>query len=214
MKKNKHLLVEGKDDFNVVLAIAKEKNIPQTFDIIDTEGYENLRKGLATRLRNSGLDVLGVIADADLDVTARWQSLKAIFENTEFGYNLPPTPQYGGIVVEHPDMENTIFPQKIGLWLMPDNKMTGMLEDFLKMIVQNNDVLMLFAKESVGNVQSNVAETIRFSNIHQSKALMHTWLAFQTEPGKPFGQAFTSNYFDKNAELVTLFADWLTRLFI
>ena len=114
---------------------------------------------LSRRCRRSAL---GVVADADLDIAARWQSLKDVFEQPEFGYVLPQTPQYGGTIVEHFDIENTIFPQKIGLWLMPDNKMTGMLEDFLKMIVQNNDVLMLFAKESVGNVQSNVAETIRF----------------------------------------------------
>ena len=213
MKKNKQLLVEGKDDFNIVLAIAVKKQIPETFEIKDTEGYENLRGGLATRIRNAGLDTLGVVADADLDIVARWQSLKDVFEQSEFGYVLPPTPQYGGTIVEHFDIENTIFPQKIGIWLMPDNKMAGMLEDFLKMIVQTNDVLMPLATDSVYTVQATVRETERFSNIHQSKALMHTWLAWQTEPGKPFGQAFTKSYFDKNAELVNAFADWLTRLF-
>ena len=53
MKKNKQLLVEGKDDFNVVLEIAVKKQIPETFEIKDTEGYENLRGGLATRIRNA-----------------------------------------------------------------------------------------------------------------------------------------------------------------
>jgi hypothetical protein len=213
MKKTKQLLVEGKDDLNVVMSIAMKKMIPETFEIIDTQGYENLRGGLTTRIRNAGLDTLGLIVDADLDISGRWQSLKAVFEHPEFGYELPNTPQYGGTIVTHSDIENTIFPQKIGVWLMPDNKKAGMLEDFLRMIVQSNDILMPLAEESIDNVQAKVVEAERFSDIHQSKALMHTWLAWQNEPGKPFGQAFTRSYFDKNAELVNAFADWLTMLF-
>ena len=44
-------------------------------------------------------------------------------------------------------------------------------------------------------------------------SLIHTWLAWQDDPGRPFGQAVTKRYFDSDGPHVQGLLDWLTRLF-
>ena len=49
--------------------------------------------------------------------------------------------------------------------------------------------------------------------MHKSKAEIHTWLAWQEEPGTPMGQAITKQYLDTNKELAKKFIGWLDNLF-
>jgi hypothetical protein len=49
--------------------------------------------------------------------------------------------------------------------------------------------------------------------IHKSKARIHTWLAWQEDPGTPMGLAITKSYLDTNQELCNLFVNWLNNLF-
>jgi hypothetical protein len=53
----------------------------------------------------------------------------------------------------------------------------------------------------------------RFIESHFTKSLIHTWLAWQDEPGTPFGLAITKRYFDSDGPHVQALLDWLTRLF-
>ncbi len=43
---------------------------------------------------------------------------------------------------------------------------------------------------------------------------MRTWLAWQEEPGKPFGTAITARYLDADAPPAKALVDWMRRLFI
>jgi hypothetical protein len=45
------------------------------------------------------------------------------------------------------------------------------------------------------------------------KAIMHTWLAWQEEPGLPFGTAIKAGYLDSSAAPVDTLVSWLNRLF-
>jgi hypothetical protein len=56
-------------------------------------------------------------------------------------------------------------------------------------------------------------EERRFAAVHSVKALIHTWLAWQDDPGTPLGQAITKRYFDADAPHVDQLLAWLTRLF-
>jgi hypothetical protein len=47
----------------------------------------------------------------------------------------------------------------------------------------------------------------------EAKARLHTWLAWQEEPGKPIGQAITKRFLDPEATEAQAFLDWLRRLF-
>ena len=42
---------------------------------------------------------------------------------------------------------------------------------------------------------------------------MHTWLAWQSEPGKPYGQAISAKYLNTDLPMAKTFANWLRRTF-
>lgn len=48
---------------------------------------------------------------------------------------------------------------------------------------------------------------------HQPKAHIHTWLAWQEEPGTPMGLAITKRYLNADAPYVQQLMDWISRLF-
>jgi len=57
------------------------------------------------------------------------------------------------------------------------------------------------------------ADERRFSQLAQPKALIHTWLAWQEEPGKPLGTAITARYLDPDVAQVDVLVSWLNRLY-
>ena len=52
-----------------------------------------------------------------------------------------------------------------------------------------------------------------FQSLHLSKAIIHTYLAWQDEPGYPMGQAITKQSLRPHTDIAIKFTDWLTRLF-
>ena len=217
----KQLIVEGKNDQHVVFAIRDKFKLPKSFDVIypndekdDSGGVKKMRKylqGLPIRLKEGNIDVLGIVIDADDEPSSQWQSIKDVF--SRFSYILPSLPIKGGTIVDHPN-KNTDFPLKIGIWFMPDNQLRrGALENFLIELIHDKDELIGIAKSAVSDAKTLVDESRRFKEKDEFKALIHSWLALQNSPGKPYGQAVTANYFNKNAELAKTFAAWLDKLF-
>ena len=100
----------------------------------------------------------------------------------------------------------------VGIWLMPDNKISGMLEDFASLLRPSEDVLWPVAVGVVQQVKS-IETNLRFQDVYESKARIHTWLAWQKEPGKPVGQAITKGYLKADAALAQQFIDWVRKLF-
>lgn len=45
------------------------------------------------------------------------------------------------------------------------------------------------------------------------KAMIHTWLAWQREPGRPMGLAITKRFLDPEAPSAMEFVAWVRRLF-
>jgi hypothetical protein len=93
---------------------------------------------------------------------------------------------------------------------MPDNTLPGMLEDYLGYLVPPGDVLLDRARRCVSEIP---VEERRFVETYATKALIHTWLAWQDDPGTPLGQAITKRYFDADGPHVNQLLAWLTRLF-
>src|SRR5437588_12534340 len=107
------------------------------------------------------------------------------------GYTtLPTDPQPNGTIIEEEDKPI------VGIWIMPDNQLSGMLEHFIGFLVPANDALWTIAENVVEEVLRN---DCRFPVQHKVKALIHTWLSWQEEPGKPLGQAITKRYLDPSA---------------
>lgn len=201
---NKVLLVEGKNDCHVIFALCKAHGIPESFGLFDCENDEGVLKRLnALILQPESPETIGVVLDVDCRTTdSRWQQIQDKIKS--HGYNFP----------EHPDSTGTVLPQnggkpKLGIWLMPNNRNPGMLEDFLMSLVNTDSIS--FASESVNTAKDKGFTT--FKDAHHSKAVIHTYLAWQDEPGKPLGQSITSHVLNPETETARLFTSWLVTLF-
>jgi hypothetical protein len=195
------LLVEGADDKGVCVTFLKRAGVAVA--VLDKDGYENLRKALPVELQVSECTHLGVVVDADADLGARWESLKTAAAKA--GYTLPAKPATDGLVMEGPPGR-----PRLGVWVMPNNSTDGMLEHFVHFLVPEADALMAHAHAAI----DAIPETDRlFAAAHRSKAAIHTWLAWQEEPGRPMGQAITKRYLDGDCAQAAPFLAWIRRLF-
>lgn len=200
------LLVEGANDKHVILAIQgrRELRFLDKDEIIDCKDCGQLLSGFPVRLNESDISQLGVVMDADVSLPNRWSELRSML--IAAGYlTVPPLPSEQGTVIEPP--AESILP-RVGIWLMPDNRNSGILEDFLGFLVPADCRLMAYAQTVVANLPEK-----RFSPVAGPKALIHTWLAWQEEPGRPLGQSITAKFLDAGVPQVDAFVEWLRRLF-
>lgn len=223
MLDKKLLFVEGDDDLHVISALCQFYSVPKLFkikipenrDIISivqkTEkmgGINNVFRAVEFNLieGSNAIECLGIVIDADTDLKAQWRKVKRILEKA--GYEkLPNSPDENGTVIEQE------FLPKFGVWIMPDNKIErGFLETFLTFLVPENDKTWEQAKSCVDSLENK--PFIKAEADHTEKAEIHTFLAWQEEPGKPFGQAITAKYLQADKPQCSVFADWLKRLFV
>ena len=93
---------------------------------------------------------------------------------------------------------------------MPDNRRTGALEDFLRELIEEEDSLIRHAEESTSQARALGAP---FPGKDANKALLHTWPAWQEEPGRPYGVAVKKRYFRGDSETALRFLAWFSRVF-
>lgn len=207
MPAKKILLVEGPDDEHVLKHICGNRGVPRLDDVKSHGGVDKLLESVPVRLKASeDGDIVGVVVDADTDLAARWLSLRGLL--IRLGYSgVPENPTANGTIIDPP--VGVLLP-RVGFWIMPDNQQKGILEDFLRFLVPDGSLLFEQVKTSVASIP--VAE-VRFTKLAEPKALIHTWLAWQEEPGKPMGTAITARYLDANVVQVDALVSWLNRLF-
>ena len=208
MANGKILLVEGADDEHVLKHICGNRDIPHLDEVEKYGSVEKLIESIGVRLPlliEEG-DVVGIVIDADTDISARWQSVRDRITN--IGYkNVPDQPDPGGTILDPP--AGTYLP-RLGVWIMPNNQTSGILEDFLRFLVPQPNILFDHAKASVAAIPEGER---RFKLLDEPKAVIHTWLAWQKDPGLPFGTAITARFLDPNVPEVDVLAAWLKRLF-
>jgi hypothetical protein len=207
MAAKKILLVEGTDDEHVVKNLCAHHGLQHIGEIERLDGIEQLIESFPVRLKESDMEAIGVVVDADTNIQTRWKSLRNCL--LEAGYKtVPDTPAAKGTIVEPP--RDTLLP-RVGIWMMPDNQTNGTLEDFLRFLVPTPDPLLDHAQASIDTIPNGHR---RFKPNDQLKALIHTWLAWQEEPGRPYGTAIKSRYLDADVPLATDFMNWLRQLFV
>jgi hypothetical protein len=198
------ILVEGKDEEHVFGHLFHHHGIQKgIIDLKSKDGIDNLLDTLPVELRASELESLGIVVDADTNLNSRWDALRNIL--TKAGYPLiPRDPLPDGSIFQHEDMPI------VGVWLMPDNRTPGMLEDFVGFLVPQGNPLWPRASDCL----KEIPEKHRcFTLNHQIKAHIHTWLAWQEEPGTPLGLAITKRYLDAETMHAKKLIDWIRRLF-
>jgi hypothetical protein len=225
VKEKRILFVEGPDDQHTIWALCEHFQVAETFavEVPDGKGKINLKaraseKGgdknvlKAADLNliegSSAIERLGIVLDADPDKN-QWERVIAILKRA--GYEHLP---------KQPDAQGTILTQDFlptfGLWLMPDNQVRGVLEDFLALLVPDAETNEVWAKavKCSEEVLDEVTAEKRFAGKDVSKARMYAYLAWQKECGKPFGQAITAKYLQAGKPESAAFANWLQRLFV
>lgn len=195
------LLVEGTDDVMVFYHLANHHQIQGAFKVKKKNGIDQLLDELDVELDASGLERLGVVVDADVDLIARWQALRDRLGVCAYR-DLPRNPLPEGIIIQELDRP------VVGVWIMPDNVNAGMLEDFTRSLVPDDDPLWPRAENCVNEIPHLER---RFSTL--SKAYIHTWLAWQEEPGTLMGAAINKRYFNADAPTANQLVAWIRRLF-
>lgn len=203
------LVVEGKNDQHVVWALCKVYDIAETFVVeapgTDRSGVDALLDSIPVRLKIPGLAALGIVLDADEDVVARWQSVMHRLQLAGY-HGLPAQPEAAGTII-HERGKPTV-----GVWVMPDNRLLGMLEHFFTHLIPSNDQLAQRAETVLHAIE--LAQLNRYAVMHRPNAFIHTWLAWQETPGLPMGQAITTRVLDHNFPIAIRFVQWLRQLFL
>ncbi len=208
MDYNQVLLVEGNDDLHVISALCCQFGIKETFKIEDCKGVDRILNGLPVRLKGSGdIKTIGIVVDADVDMERRWLAVRRILVDSGRYDAVPDVCPNGGLILK-PRIADDI---KVGVWIMPDNRTNGMLENFVAFLVPEEDDLMPVVDETLAGIESRKLN--RYSIVHHDKARIHTWLAWQESPGTPMGMAVTKKYLTTTPAICQDFVDWLNLLF-
>ncbi len=207
----KKLLVEGQDDLRVIPELIEKNGIrwgdnkKQAILLIqDCGGYKNINENLiSTELQASELTNLGLIIDADEDLPARWMSIRnaCLSSIPDIPEQIPET----GLIHM---IENEI---KFGIWIMPDNKIRGMLETFLAYMIRDKDeVIWQYAQEVTEEAKNRGA---LFKDSYFDKAKIYTWLAWQAEPGRQLHQAIKYEILNPQHTKAQTFVTWFKTLY-
>ena len=201
-KFNQKLLLEGKDDQHVIWALCEKYDIAENFDVIDCGGVEKLMQSISVRFKQSDIRTVGIIVDADTDIKNRWDSLKSILELQKF--DLPDEIPLDGLIIDNGKVT-------VGIWIMPNNDLNGMLEDFIAFLVPEDDKLLLIVHETLDKIEAQKLNA--YLPIHKAKAIIHTWLSWQEDPGTPMGLSITKKYLNTDKETCLKLINWLKQLF-
>nr|VFJ94144.1 MAG: hypothetical protein BECKH772A_GA0070896_1006618 [Candidatus Kentron sp. H]VFJ95474.1 MAG: hypothetical protein BECKH772B_GA0070898_1007617 [Candidatus Kentron sp. H]VFK01553.1 MAG: hypothetical protein BECKH772C_GA0070978_1006818 [Candidatus Kentron sp. H] len=120
----KVILAEGKEDCHVMLALCQHHRIPEDFGFYECGSDEGVLKKMSGLVAGSQpIETICAVLDADNpDLKGKWGSIKGRLAKED--YSVPVIPNPAGTILRA-DKKPTI-----GVWLMPDNDLNGMLEDF------------------------------------------------------------------------------------
>jgi hypothetical protein len=96
-----------------------------------------------------------------------------------------------------------------GSWIMPDNQREGMLEDWIKSCLKDDEqALFQQASQAVQNI-----EKPKFKSHLRSKAEVATWLAWQKKPGHGLYGVLMDELLNENNALFKAIEEWLLQIF-
>ncbi len=200
------LLVEGPDDKHVVIHLSERSGLAQNFKIVEKEGKDALLDSIEVEADTPGRTVLGILLDANDSLDARWQAvtdrLSRLRQEEHFDLpELPAQPEPSGTIIEGR--------LRIGIWLMPDNRTPGELEDFVGSMIPNDDSVWPLSEAYIEGIP--LAER-KFAAGKMQRAKVHAWLAVREAP-RPMGLAIKARDLNIKAANTTIFIEWLRKLF-
>ena len=196
------LLVEGEDDEHFVKHLHDKFQLNLSLDIKNAGGIDEVVKWFRAEVQEPGRKVLGVIVDADEVLNERWKEIVSILSSK--GIKTPATPAPSGTIITSEKM----YP-KIGIWIMPDNRSSGELEDFAIQMIKNDDEVMPLAQNYIDSIPVGQRE---FRKNKRTKVELFAWLANAHKPGR-IGASISTGKLKIDNSISKEFANWLTRLF-
>lgn len=208
------LLVEGKDDESVVYHLSQSYTKGSEFKILKKEGIDNLLADIFAEVEANGRKAIGIMVDANSNLTSIWDKIKKRLKKADI------------ILPNNPDTNGTIIPSKtrtmgdrragkprVGVWVMPDNKSSGELEDFINRMIPDDDPVRPLSKEYIERIIDRIPAGERKFTLKKSlRAEVYAWLATRERP-RQMGAAVNARDLNIQEENCQLFIDWLRRLF-
>ncbi|MEI6499420.1 MAG: DUF3226 domain-containing protein [Armatimonadota bacterium] len=181
----KVLLVEGKDEFYLLLQLLEEPVFAdQVIDVQMYDGTGGLAKTLKT-LRHSAptgfrahVTTLAVWRDADQDSMGSLQQVRDALQSASFA-----VPDRSGQFVDGPP--------RIGVFILPDGRNAGALENVCLASVGKPEVL-----SCVDGYLACLQATGTELHPNLGKSKLHTFLASREEPGLKIGEAAKARYWN------------------
>lgn len=214
------LLVEGDADKRFFDAICKSQGLDTEVQVAppkEVGGQHNTKQGvikhlsvLVKQLEDGSIKRLSVVVDADyedehgLGFTRTVEQVTNVVKKLGFDSAKEVDEAHGGLVFPHSDGL-----ADLGLWVMPDNRREGMLEDWIKQcIIQAEQPLFQHAVKVIESLAQH-----KFKSIHRSKAEVATWLAWQKLPGRGPYYALEEQLIDSKNALFLGLTNWLAHMF-
>ena len=207
-QKRKLLFVEGVNDREVVYRIENHYNLRDICCVLKMDSDDGVSTALELHINEqaSKTHSVGIVIDADLDFTARWTSIRNILVRSN-SYQVPLLLPENGLILDSV-LENH---PRVGVWIMPNNRDSGMLEDFMRGLLHGNDSLIPEVDSVLSQIESKGLQ--RYKQVHKTKAWIHTFLAWQDEPGSSLALAVDKRILDPSAKSAELFAFWMKSLY-
>ena len=201
----KLLLVEGLTDKWAVRGISHNCCEDLRFAIHEKRGLPSLIRSIQPECKVEGRDALGLVVDADQDPQGHWDRIRESLG--EIGIPAPIVPNPEGTLIE--TAEQFVGVSRIGIWIMPDNRQCGGLEDFLIECIKATDMMWVRAQHFIDDIPQSIRE---FEDKDVSKAKLHAWLSTRKLPGR-LELAVRGGNFDTDCRILGQFALWLSDLF-
>ena len=152
------LWVEGKNDLHAVRHLLSRHGVDWEHIPVDiltpgdpedepAGGRDPLLEGMQTAVMTSTGRSAGFVLDADEVAQDRWRAVCSRLEGVGL---TPPNEIPGSGYVDHA----SAYQARVGVWLMPDNRRSGALEDFLQDLVASRDSVLQLAEESTDLAKS------------------------------------------------------------
>lgn len=200
------LVVEGTSDQHAVLHLCRSARpgLERAFEFHDAKSFQGVLNTVIGYVNEEAMIAVGFVVDADDEPEDHW--LQVVNEIAKANNSIRPP--------SSPDSNGTIIPgdvgsPRIGIWVMPDNKSTGELEDFAALMIPSGDPVWPLAQ----NYINGIPQPRKFDNDKIAKAEVHAWLAARKYPGL-MGLAIREGDLDTSGHLAQTFLAWLTRLFV
>jgi hypothetical protein len=212
------LLVEGIDDRHAIFHLVRlVYRADPVFGIHECGSDDGVLDNLAARLVSSTprQKILGLVLDADIEGSNSEKVIKSRLDQltSRAGayYPIPAVFPEEGLLLDpltnRPDSDRL---PRLGVWLMPNNKAFGMFEDLLIKSLPDD-----FAEYTTAVVKKAKVDGIaKFKDSHLSKAVIHTYLAWQDPPDiHRLGLAITRGNFSDIQSECKAFLNWIEGLF-